>query len=261
MMKDYLKANASIWAARRIFTCFVLAIGGYSCATSRARLGLDEMPTYERGFQIFPSPRTFDAPGTVFRVDPSGVRRPVADLSGMLLIIPRDEAVPKLTITGNLNIDLFLRWLGSSRAWGQLQTQDSASVSVSGARREQAFEVDLQRVVDSAAKLIDWGKQGRVYVITETVLADSVEFSLGRSTRAAIGDTLKSDSAAANSIAVRWTPQSSTAHLALRFKQPHRIFYKVEQLVRRRPLEADTVPIIARIRVVASITWSDGGMP
>ena len=74
--------------------------------------------------------------------------------------------------------------------------------------------------------------------------------------RAAIGDTLAADSAIARGVSMMWTPQSTT-QLNLRFENPHRVFYKVEELVRRAGgLENDPFPLIMMVRVKENLSWA-----
>lgn len=235
--------------AKALAFASLLVTFGCSAAGRPAELG--QAPTYERGLQIFPSPRRFDPPGTIFRIDPDGVRRSVADLSALLHVVPREEAVPRLSVYGSFNAGAYFSWLGvpASSAFDRV---DSAVIAVTGARREQTFEVDLRQLVDSAARIVDWRRPGSVYLITETVLADSVEISLSRSMRIAVGDSIRADSAALHGVAVRWTPHSTT-HLALRFQQPHRVFYKVELL--RAHVGFGFERSVERIAVSEALLW------
>ena len=173
-MLAFVPCSTRVW----LITLIVSAVSACSAAPGPRRI--TQGPVYESGLQIFPSPRTFDAPGTIFRVDPDGIRRNIVDLSGMLKIIPKEEAVPQLAVSGTFSVAAILSWLGASVGSAELERIDSALVYVGGAKREGTTEVSLRPVVDSAAKLIDWTKPGRVYLITETVLADTVKISLSR---------------------------------------------------------------------------------
>lgn len=234
----------------RVFGCALFACAATSC---QRPVGLERAPAYERGLHLFPSPRRFDGPGTVYRIGPDGVRRAVVDLSSLVVVTPRQEAVPTLRVRGAFNLGAFVDWLGHSRGLG-LQRIDSATITVVGGMREQAFESDLRRVVDSAVKLVDWTKSGRVFVITETVLADSVDISLSASRAYAFGDSLSSDSARARGIAVRWMPGSSLS-IALGFPAPHRVFYKAEQIIRVTRFEGDSLARFTRIPVEEPHIW------
>lgn len=227
-----------------------------ACSVSPRPRSITEGPTFERGFQIFPSPRTFDPPGTIFRVDNDGVRLPVADLSGMLTLTPQDEVIPTIAVRGKFDAGVFFSWLSGKFRAVEHHRVDSATVVVSGAKRERAFEANLKPVLDSAAHVVDWSQQGRVYLIVETVLADSVEINVSTTVVTTIGDSLKSDSARAHGIAVEWQPSAAT-RIALRFSRPHRIFYKVIHLVRRSPLEPDSLPRLLGVPVDTGLVWYD----
>ena len=234
----------------------LLAVNLHACSTAPRPKEISDAPIFERGFQIFPSPRTFDAPGTIFRIDAEQARHPVADLSGMLNIVPRDEAIPRLSVQGLLSLNLFFSWFGGENRLSQNQRVDSATIAVIGAKREQAFESNLQRVVDSASHLIDWKKPGKVYLITEAVLADSVQIHLSTSVAVLLGDSLKTDSASSHGILVQWRPQSAS-DIALRFPKPYRVFYKVQQLVRPEGIEQYPSRPLVRLPVFSAVLWRE----
>jgi len=226
------------------------------CSTAPGPRSITDAPVFEAGFQVFPSPRTFDPPGTIFRIDPDQVRHPIADLSGMLAIVPQEEAIPRLSVQGTFNVGAFLSWLSGERRLLQYQRVDSVTVVVAGARREQAFEANLGKVLDSARRVIDWNRPGKVYLITETVSADSVQIRLSTSVAVLIGDSLKTDSASSHGIAVQWRPQRAT-DISLRFPKPYRVFYKVEQLVRPEGFERYPGRALAHLPVQQSLFWKE----
>jgi hypothetical protein len=228
----------------------------FACSTAPAPRGLGEAPVFERGFQIFPSPRTFDPPGTIFRVDSDQARQAVADLSAMLRVVPHEEAIPKVSLSGLLNTSAFLSWLSGEKRGFQYQRIDSATVAVIGAKREQAFEVELDKLLDSARRIIDWKKPGKVYLITETVLADSIQVRLSTSAGVLIGDSLKADSARAHGISVQWKPQRTT-EISLRFPKPYRVLYKAQQVLRPEGFEQYPNRPLVRVPIVESLAWKE----
>lgn len=223
------------------------------CSTSPSPANLADAPTFERGFQIFPSPRTFDPPGTIFRVDSAGIRRPVVDLSGLLTITPQAEAIPSIAVRGRFSSGAFFAWLGDRQRSIEAERADSALVVVAGAKRERAYEVELRKLLDSAATIIDWGRSGRLYLITETIAADSVHILLSSEANLGVRDSLQLDSVKTRGVRVGWSPQRAT-EIALRFATPHRIFYKVEQLARGEALEPGGFRRVIRLPVEA-VVW------
>src|SRR6266568_6162421 len=80
------------------------------------------------GFQTFPTPRTFDFPGTVFRIDRSGTRfvvttLPVSCESGR-------EALGSYTTTGSWTLSALLRYLAGGSAEGSTESSFRVSVKV-----------------------------------------------------------------------------------------------------------------------------------
>jgi hypothetical protein len=155
-------------------------------------------------------------------------------------------------VHGRFNANLFFRWLGGAARGVSGQRIDWATVHLIGAKREQASEIELQRVIDSAARIIDWGRDGKVYLITETVLADSIHIVLSTSIAFAAEDSVTSDSTSARGDAVRWAPHSST-QLALRFPRPYRVLYNAEQLGRRAGPEHDPTARLVRVPIVSPL--------
>ncbi|OYV45646.1 MAG: hypothetical protein B7X06_04290, partial [Verrucomicrobia bacterium 21-51-4] len=200
---------------------------------------LSAAPSFERGFQLFPSPRTFDPPGTIFRVDESGIRHPVADLSGLLHVTAKPEALPRIVVAGVFDANGFFSWASNAAFTLRAVRIDSAVVAVFGAKREQAYEVDLRRLIDSASKLIDWTRPGRLYLISETVEADSVDIDLSSMLADSLSAHLTATGAHPPGIGLAWDPHSST-RLAIHFPSPYRVMYRAEQLLRPRELEDST---------------------
>lgn len=174
----------------------------------------------------------------------------------MLSLTPKAEAIPRMSIYGTFDLGAFLTWAGDFRGAAKFSKLDSAVVFIGGAQREEASEVVLRQVLDSAQQLIDWTRPGKVFVITETVSADTIDISLSRSARAVLTDTISADSAKSLGIGFTWTPTSMT-QLSLRFPQPYRVFYKADQIIRRTgSLENDTLPKVLHIPA-SDIAWRE----
>jgi len=173
----------------------------------------------------------------------------------MLSVTPKEEAIPRMRATGVLRAELLFGWLGLSGVGsGNVERVDTVSIYVAGAKREQAFEVDLKRVVDSAAKLVDWKRSGEVYIITETVSGDTVDIGLSESLRTTVGKEITADSSEHSGVSFTWHPQGST-QLRMRFDKPYRIFYKADRVVRTiGGIEPDSTEFVA-LPADSAIVW------
>ena len=228
-----------------------------ACHGPRAEVSVTALPTFEAGVQFFPSPRSFDAPGTVFRVTPDGVRRDVADLSSMLHVASTDETIPRTVTRGNTQLALALGWFGNQRVAAQLSRGDSAMVSIVGAHREAAFEADLKRLVDSARVLVDWAAPGKVYVITETIAADSIHIFVSRNVRQAIGDSGLAGSHSPGAFSASWAPGASSEIVA-GFRPARRVMYKADLLIKRTgSFETDSLGSVLRLKVTDVLIWRE----
>lgn len=236
---------------------FVLAVAlvfaaSIACNRGPAPTFLGAAPVFEPGFFLYPSPRTFDGPGTIFRIDKDGERSPIADLSPMVRVTPGEEVIPRIVVSGRVNASALFAWVGHETSV-KYSKGDSAVVEIFGTRREITYEADRNRVVDSAEKIIDWSRPGRVYLITEAILADSVNVHLRRETILGVGDSIQRDTSRARALRAYWSPSRAT-DLAVRFLRPHRVLYKAEQIVRTDRLEPGSRATL-RVPVASPLWW------
>jgi hypothetical protein len=214
--------------------------------------------TVGENMQVFPWPREDDGPGTIFRIGSDGIRHPVLDLTGMLRISPMMMEFPTLAMKNTFGLSVIARSLQIDSFGMRDSTQDSIYVAVSGARIERAFDVPLQALVDSARRVMTWLPNNRYFLITETVLADSVRYLLSHTALADLGGQARLAAIARGSSNVAWE-SDGRLELAIRFQKPLHVFYKVEGLTPRgaalggAPFAVDRTPVNGRI------TWvSDG---
>lgn len=174
----------------------------------------------------FPSPRTFDAPGTVFRIRPDGVRTLVLTSSELpdLSVDTASEYLAVTTDAARGSLAPLATFLGI-KLTAEAEREDTVRVSVSGAQREYTTERRLRPALAAVLDSTDFAGTGKMYVIIETILADSVDIlvSSARSFAIARGDsgTVSTDSTGFT----RWRANSS-GQLQVRFSRPHRVFYK-----------------------------------
>ena len=182
-------------------------------------------PAVEPGLQLFPTPRDFDAPGTVFRISRDSVRATVVDLSEMLRLRPRMEVIPGLYWKGKRGWGLS-KFIGNDSVWSA-EAQDSIVIQTTGTGREIASDVLLGPVVDSAIKLISlgsWRRDNDYYIISETILADSLSYLLDQRV------STKLQGAALHAGAYWSKSAQGRRQLIARFDKPLRVFYKVQRL-------------------------------
>src|SRR5438105_1380430 len=90
----------------------------------------------DKGFLLEPIPTTADPPGTVFRVDPSGVRFDVADLSRRLPHHVADVALPDFASSRKVKGGFFLRFLAPNAVDAAAASAGTVVFRIRGAKKE-----------------------------------------------------------------------------------------------------------------------------
>lgn len=210
-------------------------------------------------FKMFPSARTFDAPGTVFRINPDGTRFDVIDLSSRIPTSGGDESIPEQMGHRKLSgeaISDFLSAKGSASASGS----DSYDVflSLTGVRREKIFDTDLDKVLATALGGIVLRRDSRYYVIRETIAARAISYRL-TSSDAASAHIKVDQQKIANGNAKLERTSSGETRLVVSFEAANRIFYKPEEIKFESSGITGTLTV-TRSPVTADLAWR-GRMP
>ena len=211
---------------------------------------------FEKGLQLFPTARDYDGPGTIFRIDREGARGTAVDLSGMLSLTPRTEVVPTLSLKDRFTARMLGKYLTDS-AYLCDSTRDSIVVSATGTRRERATDVQLEAVIDSALKLIRWREDNTYYIITETILADSLNYVFDSHSVADLGGDARLGALARGNARLSWQRDGVNYSLAARFEKPLRVFYKTERLTPQGAALGGGVLAVKRDSVFQRIHWKE----
>lgn len=132
------------------------------------------------GFQTFPSIRTFDGPGTIFRVAKDGTKYPATTLT--VPVVPRgDETYPEIERTGTGDLDAALTFIGlpdSARATKRVAVTMHARIGPG--TRFSTFDTAVDSAL--ATTRIDWRSGSKYYLIRETIAVASLQFSATQTT-------------------------------------------------------------------------------
>lgn len=211
-----------------ICLCTVLT----SCSSTRPTDGFEEANLYP-GYQIFPTPRTSDAPGQVFRIDKDNVRYYVEDLSDGIAQNISEEKVPQATG----------RRVFTAKTLGKILYQDILNLDFSSnsevefelklddVTREYIQDVDLDRVLtqDRIRSMVT-RRDDKYYVIRETVSVMGISYKFSRQALTDFGGEGEIESVAEAKANLKWD-DSATYQLVQAFDKPHRLFYIAERLV------------------------------
>lgn len=263
-------------------------IGLASAGCPKAELGIHGSISYP-DFQTFPTPRTFDGPGTVFRIDKKKARYHVLKLT-----VPVDEGSEEagsVVQTGRWRFGVALGFLTGARV--SAGREHEIVTTLSGGKRQITYDPDIENALRSAT--IDFKQDNRYFLIRETVAYSAIRhrFVSGwdlsaneESTLRQLMDRMKDlkwadpcgeapprqqEASPAPSPAAAPRPSGESPDRASpkpparvevsgasarcvdrTFDQPHRVFFLAEELV---PAKGALSSAAARFRVNEPLSW------
>lgn len=207
----------------------------------------------DKGFVLAPIPTTADPPGTVFRIAPSGVRFDVADLSSRLPHHLADVALADFTSSRTVNAGSLLRFLTRAKVDAGVWAARTITFRVRGTKKESTQDAEIDAVVRQAFPVGTLKRPGEYFIIRETISATSVDYDLSNEMLAALGGEAQLTAALKGNANLKVTA-SGGRQLHQNFTKPHRIFYKLEELI--RPVALSDTGVIRRALVSSDISWS-----
>jgi hypothetical protein len=197
------------------------------CRSTGAPVGVGEHLSYP-GFETFPTPRTFDGPGLVFRVDNTGKKFSVTQLPVRVEPVGEEE-FPKLSQKSNWSAGLVANFLSIVLNL-DASSKYTLEVSLGRGSRERTFD----DAVDEALKEADirFRRDNRYYIIRETIATPSVSLRLLDNDEASAKLKAEIDKKVSGDVEVDWRWGSEEkVTLVSDFAQPHRIFFLVDELL------------------------------
>jgi hypothetical protein len=173
---------------------------------------------------------------------------PELKLSSELNVERGKEEIPVIFHNKTAYSSLVLQFLGDTVGGANLNRNTDVHMSVTGASRERLQGVDLRQAVDRDLHKIQFRNGSKYYVITETVLADSINFRITRTSVANLGGVAKIRQIVTAAPCLTLTDSAGTS-LVMRFSHPMRVFYKAQLIspqglgLEGRDAAADLVPV------------------
>ena len=184
------------------------------------------------GFQLWPTPRTFDQPGTAFVLKGDRIEH-VADLLENKRV--GVESLVNATTSETWNGGLLAQFLGTTPA--KLSTNSNQDVIVKIELSDgERWRIDRQ-ALDAAIKNVNWPpeEEGTPYVVTEAISVNSIKYEVTLSGGAGGSlDTSGLGGAATGNITAEKKDDGSYV-LNQEFSEPHYLFYLASRV--RRPQE------------------------
>lgn len=221
------------------------------CVSSPSITPLEKELVYP-DFQTFPSPRTFDRPGTVFRINSRNQKAQVIELN--LPVTTGEEVLGNYTRTINWEFGALLNFVGMNSYLGSANHASAVEVKMEllGARRERTFDKDVEEALRLAK--ITFYPDSTYYIIREAISVSAINYELVRSkhleaeAQQAWWRMLKVTTNASEK-------QASREVLKQSFGRPHYIFYSVLEIP--PPGKGFTRPALRQLPVNEKLQWTE----
>lgn len=241
---------------RNVRRVFSLLLGFVLCScTATAPPSRVPITCPEKGMQVYSTPRNFDGPGTVFRIDPNGVKYPVTVLS-IGTCEKCEEAFADHQGTTQSTLGAVLQYL----KLGSLGVNAQRAVTVSTKLQSGQRFRTLDDAVDPALKnaKIAFKPNNRYYLVRETTAFKSIDYTItsGRSANAelkadlatAIGDGTRAEGK------VGWTSDDRST-LSQKFDTAYHVCFSAEEII-APDIGLATEQAPERRRLERPIVWS-----
>jgi hypothetical protein len=186
-----------------------------------------------RGFSTFPTPRTFDGPGTLFRIDKDGTKFPVAKLAIPVEVVG-NEVFANYTRETSWSLGGFLKFVGAIRVLSDAQLSANMestvnlTLQIGQGDRERTYDNEIAAALKDAS--VKYRGDSRYYVIRETIAVREISYNLTRGNNSLSTITVSINKAIDGSGSLKWV-DSRQSELKQTFDQPHRVFYTVEEVL------------------------------
>jgi hypothetical protein len=181
-------------------------------------------------FLMFPSARTFDPPGTIFRINPDGIRFDVADISQGIRTSTGEEFLPEQVGRRRVSGETLAGALGKNGSASLRFSGDyHVLLRLAGVLREKTSDWDVDKALPPALRQVNLRRDSRYYIIRETIAAREIDYTLSASDGAAAAANLESHVVGTAKVNVERSGSGETK-LVGRYATPTRILYKLEEI-------------------------------
>lgn len=219
-------------ALARAIVLVTLVISLSGCNGPKAVVGLDPNTIRYPGFETFPTPRTFDGPGTVFRIDRTGKRHFVAHLP-VKVSGPHAEALATSADVSSVSIHAVAQLLANPSAFqnvaGSAGANSSAlqTVDLGTGNRSRTDEGEMDAAI--RASTFEFKPGNRYYVVREAIAVGKIEYVFAEwvGTNASLMATLKS--IATGTAGITWQ-DAAARRMSQTFTTPHYLFFLPDEI-------------------------------
>lgn len=210
----------------------VLVSFGLAACAGTGRITIEEGVKLS-GFQTFPTPRTFDGPGTVFRIARDRTRFPVTKLNVPVDQVG-DERFANYTKTGVWSLAAVLKYLGAPQLLSDAQVSANfgssleLTLQIGQGNRERTYDADVKAALKAAS--IEYRGDSRYYIIRETIGVSDLSYRFTKKKDLTSGVTAAIKKVVDATGNLKWVGSEQT-DLVQKFDRPHRVFYTAEEIL------------------------------
>ena len=203
------------------------------------------------GFKAFPSPRTFDPPGRIFRVDSNGRIFGVTSLN--VEAHKGNEEIANYKDTTDISLKQLLETVGVPATKFPVvvnlefeRKRKCETKSVSGIR-EFIDDNQVDKQLPVVLSGINIREGNRYYLIRETVLTNNIDYTCEKSWLIDLGIEAEFQNVVKAQSGLNWGSGQEFS-LKKKFDELHRVWYKAERLKIEKPLGAapGQLPLVER---------------
>jgi hypothetical protein len=138
------------------------------------------------GFEAFATPRSFDGPGTIYRLDKDGKRFLVASLD-VVNAVRGKEVIPKFTSSRDLSISQLLESIGvaaaklPANANINMTSSRKTSLETTNGDRKEIADGDILTVLNKWKASTKPIEDNKYYLIRATIASDNVDYKVDKS--------------------------------------------------------------------------------
>lgn len=209
-------------------------------------------------FQTFPTPRTFDGPGEVFRIDQHGKRQPVTNVASQLPPLSAgSEFLPRYSSKTHGTVDAMLAFLGRTTANASLDArarqQIDVTVELFEGERERSYDEPLKTVLQAYFDAYPMIEGSDYFVIRETIAFSKISYVFSQQDASTIGGELGVHQVAIL-VGAHVRADENSWVLDQVFETPHRVFFNADRIKREKG-KGDQVGRIVLLPAPPGLRW------
>jgi hypothetical protein len=219
------RSNRNRWRVAALIAVFAIGLALFVWEPWRVRPA-ELFPD----FLMFPSARTFDPPGTIFRINAEGIRFDVADISEKIKTSAGEEFLPDQVGRRRVSGETLASALGRGRSASLgFSGEYEVHLKLVGVQREKTSDWDVDKTVGPALKEVNLRPESHYYIIRETIAASEIDYTLSASDGATAAAKLGLKDVGSGEVKVERSGSGETT-LEGHYVRPVRILYKLEEI-------------------------------